>query len=136
MSNKKFIDNEKIIARLKEQLGVKTDTGLAKKLDYSSVSAISNWRNGSIAWDRIVENFSSLNFNYIITGEENVKNTNTQKKSIDESWSRLEEYVASHGISDRDRVQLIAVLRDRARTLSNDLRYFSDLIDDLDVDDS
>lgn len=109
-----------------EVIGVQTQSELAKHLGYKGVSAISNWKDGKIDWNRIIsriDDLSSPDMNYIIYGEAQ------SQRPIDKSWNRLEGAVTSRGISGAVQDRMIASLRDRAKNLAEDLLYFSEMAD-------
>ena len=116
-----------------EELGIDKQSELANQLGYTSVSAISNWKKNGVDWNRVISKYGSIDLNYIITGER-IKPTASPEKNraaIERSWNRLEGAVTEYGISGEVRDRIISSLRDRARNLSEDLEYFSELIDRL-----
>ena len=127
------MDYENVIKRLMEEMNVSTQGELADVLGYKASSAISNWKKQGIDWNRVISKGDSLDLNYIITGERAPRSSKSSKglKSIERSWDRLEGAVNEHGISYEVRDQMILSLRDRAKNLSGDLEYFSQLIDRL-----
>lgn len=133
MSSTNITKNEQELGRLMEELNIKTQSELANRLGYTSVSAISNWKKKGNDWNRVLSKFSSLDLNYVKTGErsESTSRREQDKRAIEHSWGRLKDAVNESGIPYEARDQMISRIRDRAKILSEDLEYFSDLIDRL-----
>ncbi|MDZ7658026.1 helix-turn-helix domain-containing protein [Fodinibius sp.] len=123
MSNKnltKVSNVDKFLTRLRQEVGVKTDTELAEKLGYSSTGTLSNWKKrGAVDLNRIQERCENISLDYL-TGGENDK--------YEKAFNQLEDRTNDEGTPYNARDLLLEALVSEAEKIQNDLQDLTEKI--------